>query len=173
MLEVMGDKPQKLEWSGYGFYIEVPEGALPPNVTASVAVKVILAGQFDLPKDSQLISAIYWISSSEVFLKELAVNIQHCAVIASEEQCSEFKFVVARCSQEVLPYKFREKAGLFNVNTHHATIKVKHFSFFGITSPWRTELHYMSLKFYRPIPRTKKVDYVFVLVHNQDLLVKV
>ena len=173
VLEIMGDKPQKLEWSGYGFYIEVPEGALPPDVTASVAVKVILAGQFELPKNSQLISAIYWISSSEVFLKKVAVNIQHCAIVASEEQCSEFKFVVARCSQEVLPYKFREKAGLFNINTQYATIKVKEFSFFGITSPWRTELHYMSLKFYRPIPKTKKVDYVFVLIRNQDLHVKV
>ena len=37
----MGDKPQKLEWLGYGFYIEVPEGALPPGVTASVRVKAI------------------------------------------------------------------------------------------------------------------------------------
>ena len=172
-LEVVGEKPQKLEWSGCGFYIEVPEGALPPDVTASVAVKVILAGQFELPKDSQLISAIYWVSSSKVFLKEVAVNIQHCAFIESEEQCSEFKFVVARCSQEVLPYKFREKTGLFNVNTQYATIKVKHFSFFGITSPWNTELLYMSLKFYRPIPKTKKVDYVFALVYNQDLHVKV
>ena len=75
-MEVVGDKPQKLEWPGYGFYIEVPDGALPPGVTAHVAVKVILAGQFELPEDSQLISAIYWVSSSEVFIKEVAVNIQ-------------------------------------------------------------------------------------------------
>ena len=53
----------------YGFYIEVPDGALPPDVTAHVAVKVILAGQFELPENSQLISSIYWVSSSEVFLK--------------------------------------------------------------------------------------------------------
>ena len=32
VLEVMGDKPQKLKWAGYGFFIEVPEGALPPGV---------------------------------------------------------------------------------------------------------------------------------------------
>ena len=57
-------------------YLEVPHGALPPrHVTASVGVKVILADQFQLPKDRQLISAMYWISSSEVFLKEVAVNI--------------------------------------------------------------------------------------------------
>ena len=32
----MGDKPQKVEWPGYGFFIEIPEGAVPPGVTASV-----------------------------------------------------------------------------------------------------------------------------------------
>ena len=46
-----------------------------------------------------MISALYWISSSEVFLKEVAVNIQHCAVIKNEEQCSTFRFIIAKCSQ--------------------------------------------------------------------------
>ena len=32
--EVMGDKSQKIEWSGYGLYLEVPNEALPPGVTA-------------------------------------------------------------------------------------------------------------------------------------------
>ena len=75
VLEVVGGKPQKLEWPGYGFYMEVPDGALATGVTASVGVKVILSGQFKLPDNRQLISAIYWISSSDVFLKEVAVNI--------------------------------------------------------------------------------------------------
>ena len=108
VLEVVGDKSQKLEWPGYGFYIEVPDGALPPGVTASSAVKVILAGHFKLPEDSQqLISAIYWVSASEVFLKEVGVNIQHCAVIGSEEECLKFRFIIAKCSQKELPYQFR------------------------------------------------------------------
>ena len=98
VLEVVGDKSQKLEWPGYGFYLEVPDGALPPGVTASVAVKVILAGQFKFPEDSQLISAIYWISASKEFLKDVAVNIQHCAVIRSEEEGLKFRFIIAKCS---------------------------------------------------------------------------
>ena len=168
----MGDKPQKLEWSGYGFYIEVPEGALPPDVTASVAVKVILAGQFELPEDSQLISAIFCISSSEMFLKEVAVYIQHCAVITSASQCSEFKFIIASCSQDVLPYKFKEKDGLFNVHTQYAVIKAKQFSFIGIKGSKKTKLRYMSLKFHKPIT-CKKVDYVFVLFCDLKPYVKV
>ena len=70
-------------------------------MTASVAVKVILGGQFQFPENRLLISALYWVSSSELFLKEVAVNIQHCAVIKNEEQCSTLKFIIAKCSQEV------------------------------------------------------------------------
>ena len=42
VFKVVSDKlPQKLVWPGYGFNIEVPEGALPPGVTASMAVKLL------------------------------------------------------------------------------------------------------------------------------------
>ena len=169
----MGDKRQKFEWASYGFYIEVPEGALAADVTASVGVKVILGGQFQLPENSQLISAVYWISSSEVFLKEVAVNIQHCAVIRSEEQCSKCKFIIAKCSQEVLPYRFKEKEGLFNEHTQYATIKLKQFSLVGATGPENTELRYMGLKFYKPIPHTVRVDFIFVVIRNLEAELKV
>ena len=32
----MGDKPQKVEWPGYGFFIEIPEGAVPPGADCHV-----------------------------------------------------------------------------------------------------------------------------------------
>ena len=176
VLEVVGDKSQKLEWPGYGFYIEVPDGALAPEVTASVAVKVILGGQFTLPdENSQLISAVYWIASSEVFMKEVAVNIQHYAVITSEEQCSKLKFIVAKCSQEVLPYTFREKEGLFNAHTQYGVIKVKRFSIFTQTGPKGIDSRITSLKFYKPrrTTRTLVVDFDFVVLYNHEPFLKV
>ena len=173
VLEVVGDQSQKLVWPGYGFYLEVPDGALPPGVTASVAVKVILAGQFKLPENSQLISAIYWVSASEVFLKEVAVNIQHCAVIRSEQECSKFKFVVAKCFQKELPYILIEREGVFNAHTQYATIMVKRFSLFGETGPEGTELRYTALKFYKPITNTAKVEFNFVVLCNHEPFLKV
>ena len=173
VLEVVGDKPQKLLWPGYGFYLEVPDGALAPGVTASVAVKMILPGQFRLPENTQLISAIYWISSSEVFLKKVAVNIQHCAVITTKEQCSKFRFVIAKCSQKVLPYTFKAREGLFNVHTLYAAIKVKQFSMFAEIAPKGTELCYTGLVFYKPIPRALSVDFIFVIVCNLEPHLKV
>ena len=145
-------------------------------MTASVAVKVILGGQFTLPdENSQLISAIYWIASSEVFLKEVAVNIQHYAVITSEEQCSKFKFIIAKCSQEILPYTFREKEGLFNAHTQYGAIKVKRFSMFSLTGPKGIDSRITSLKFYklRPSTRTLVVDFDFVVLFNHEPFLKV
>ena len=173
VLEVVGDKPQKLEWPGYGFYMEVPDGALATRVTASVGVKVILSGQFKIPENRQLISAIYWISSSEVFLKEVTVNIQHFAIITSEEQCSKFSFIIAKCSQKELPYTFREKTGSFNPHTQYGAIKLKQFSLVGETGSEDTELRYTTLKFYKPIPSTVMVDFIFVVVCNHELFLEV
>ena len=50
VLEVVGDKPQKLEWPGYGFYMEVPDGALTTGMTASVGVKVIFFRPIQAPR---------------------------------------------------------------------------------------------------------------------------
>ena len=171
VLEVVGDKPQKLEWPGYGFFIEVPEGALPPGVTASVAVKVILGGQFQFPENRQLISALYWIFSSKIFLKEVAVNIQHCAVIKNEEQCRTLKFIIAKCSQEVLPYRFREREGVFNSHTQYGTIKCKKFSIFGETASADEKLHNTALMLYKQqTPSPLSVDFHLVVVMDLEPL---
>ena len=54
----------------------------------------------------------------------------------------------------------------------YVAIKVKQFSYFGVTGPVYTELQYMSLKFYKPIA-TNKVDYVFAVVQDNELYVQV
>ena len=165
VLEVVGDKPQKVEWPGYGFFIEIPEGAVPPGVTVSVGVKVILAGHFKFPENRQLISAIYWVSSSIEFIKEVSVNIQHCAV-CSEDQCSQFKFIIAKCSQSQLPYKFCEREGLFSSHTQYGAIKLKQFSLLGETAPVDTDTLCTAFMFYKQQMPT--VDFHFVIVRDLE-----
>ena len=104
----------------------------------------------------------------------MAVNIQHFAVITSEEQCSKFSFIIARCSQKELPYTFREREGSFNPHTQYGAIKLKQFSLVGETSPEDTELRFTSLKFYKPMSSTlTMVDYIFVVVYNHELFLEV
>ena len=174
VLEVVGDLPQKVEWPGYGFFIEIPEGAVPPGVTASVGVKVILAGQFKFPDNSQLISAIYWVSSSVVFLKEVSVNIQHCGVIRSEDQCSYFKFIIAKCSQKELPYTFRERKGLFSSHTQYGAIKLKQFSILALTAPDDTDVLCTALMFYKQrIACPLTIVFHFVVVRDLESYLQV
>ena len=169
VLEIVGDKPQKVEWPGYGFFIEIPEGAVPPGVTVSVGVKVILAGQFKFPENRQLISAIYWVSSSIEFIKEVSVNIQHCAVVRSEDQFSQFKFIIAKCSQSQLPYKFREREGLFSSHTQYGAIKLKQFSLLGETAPEDTDTLCTAFMFYKQqMPSPLTVDFHFVVVRDLE-----
>ena len=169
MFEVLSDRlPQKLVWSGYGFNIEVPAGALPPGVTASVAVRAILRGQFSLPENKKLFSAIYWISCSEEFLTDVAVNIQHYACISNEEEATKFKFIIAKCSQEP-PYKFVERDGVFNADTQYATIMRKRFSLIGADGPDTVENCYVAMKFYKHIPDSFDMYFRFVVLLNFDL----
>ena len=144
-------------------------------MTASVVVKVILASQFKLPKNTQAISAMYCISFSKNFIKEVAINICHFAVMMSKKQCSEFKFIVADLSLKQLPYNFQKCEGLFTKHTQFATIKLKRcpFTLIGGIGPENTEMRFMCLQFYKLIPDTRKVDLVFVVTYNHELFLEV
>lgn len=166
---VVGDSlPQKLDWSDYGFNIEVPKGAIPTGVTTSIVIRAILKGHFELPENTKLVSALYWISCSEVFSKHIAVNIQHGAIISTEEECKKFSFIIAKCSQENLPYKFTKREGLFNLHTQYATVKLKKFSIVGINGSRDTRTSYLAMKYYRLINNIPRIEYSFILVCNTE-----
>ena len=175
MLTVVGNKPQRLKWPGYGFYIDVPEGSLSPGVTANVTVRVIFGDHFKLPENSQLISAIYWVSSSTEFLKEVSVNIQHCAVITSEEQLLDFKFIIAKGFQKVPPYHFKESEGFFSTHTQYGTIKLKQFSKISAIGPANVETLFTGLMYYKESIQTNSlsVDFRFVVVNNLEAYLQV
>ena len=133
VIEIMGDDHQSLSWSGHGFRLTIPAGAVPAGVTISLAVKSILNGEFELPEDCYLVSAIYWIHASQLFNHDVTLHLEHCAVIESEVECSEYQFVAGRCSQADLPYllKIRE-GGVFTQHSYEASISVKQFSFYAV-----------------------------------------
>ena len=66
-----------------------------------VAVKAILARQFVLLEDAQLVvSAIYWVSASKMFLKKVSVHTEHCARIASEKEASNYEMIIGKCCSQ-------------------------------------------------------------------------
>ena len=124
---------QSFEFTGYGFKLHVPEGSLPPEVSETqLNVRVSLSGQFQLPIDCELISAVYWLSCPHKFTKPLVVEIQHCAALSSDEQCEQLTFVRTMCTQKELPYTFTEEGGVFSHHSSYGTLSLSHFSGLGV-----------------------------------------
>ena len=123
-----------LSFEGYGFKLHVPEGSLPEEVSETqLNVQVSLSGQFQLPFTCELVSAVYWVSSSHKLMKSVTVKIQHCAALSSDKQCSQLTFVHAKCTQNEILYTFEEQeGGVFSLHSSYGGISVSNFSWIGI-----------------------------------------
>ena len=124
----------ELSFQGYGFKLHVPAGSLPAEVSETqLSVRVSLSGQFQMPPNSELLSAVYWVSSPYKFMKPITVEIQHCAALSSNKQCSQLKFVHTKCTQKELPYIFKEQVGgVFSRHSSYGSLLLSHFSGIGI-----------------------------------------
>jgi len=135
---------QIFKWDGIKLHIQ--EGAVPAE--CKVDVKIGLVGQFQFPDDYELVSCIYWLSCPQKFLKPVRLQIQHCASI---EDPSHVCFVVAKSSQQDLPYKFKVlENGIFSRHSSYGTIEISQFSFFAIIirKIFRRHISYYSALYY-------------------------
>ena len=125
---------QNLQFQGYGFKLHVPKGSLPAEVSETkLNVQVSLSGQFQMPPDCELISAVYWVYCPHKFTKPLILEIQHCAVLSSAQQCSQLSFVSTKCTQKELPYVFKVRdGGVFSDHSSYGSLSLTHFSGVGI-----------------------------------------
>ena len=134
-------KAQTYEWRRFGFRMHIPENTLPLEVDeCRIHLKVSFSGQFQFPEDTELISGIYWIATPHKFAKAVTVEIQHCS---KTEHPSNLTYIVAKCTQDVLPYHFSIlSGGTFSPSSRYGSIDVTHFSGFAIVSqyPWRPSL---------------------------------
>ena len=103
-----------------------------------VHVKASLSGQFDFPRDAEIVSGLYWLSSRHVFTRPVTVDIQHCAQEDLQQQ-SRLTYIVTSCSQEELPYQFKTlEGGVFSPNSRYGSINLTHFSGLAIASQPRS-----------------------------------
>ena len=121
------------EFKGYGFKLHVPKDSLPAEVSETqLNVRVSLSGQFQLPSECELVSAVYWVSCTHKFTKPLVVEIQHCAALSRDKQCEQLTFVRTKCTQKELPYTFTELGGVFNYLSSYGSLSLSHFSGLGV-----------------------------------------
>ena len=112
--------------------MQVPEGAT--SGPCDFAIKAIVAGKFQFPEGTELVSAVYAISASRRLIKPVKIEIQHCVAMINEEQAHFLSFVKAQCDQETLPYEFQllQNDGIFHPHSYFGTIACDGFSLFGI-----------------------------------------
>ena len=105
------NQSQTFKWTGHGLKLHIPQGSLPVGLEeCRLLMKVGLSGQFELPQNTSLVSAVYWLDSEprREFSKHLTLEIQHCV---KPTDTSKLSFVQAKCSQTDLPYEFKNVEG--------------------------------------------------------------
>ena len=124
---VITNQARSYRWDEFGFRLHVPENSLEAGLSeTTVNVRVSLSGHFQLPADSELVSAVYWVFSPHMFSQPLTVDVQHCA---APSQSSNLSFVRTKCTQQKLPYQFKElQGGSFSQQSFYGSISVNHFS---------------------------------------------
>ena len=73
---------------------------------------------FNILQHSEVVYVCYWIYSSRRFLKPVDVQLQHCARLSSDEDCSQMQFIRAWWDQKQLPYTFSIKDVVFSPKTN-------------------------------------------------------
>ena len=111
----------------------VPEGALSPSETCIVDVKALIAGRFVLPKNTELVSGLYAISSSRKFQAKVKIEIQHCVLLKKKAQSKHLRFIKAHQTQPGASYHFSlQEGGEFFINSDYGGLWQSSFCIEGI-----------------------------------------
>ena len=154
---------QQVTWPGYGLRLNIPKDCLPEGMDqCTINIKASLAGQYEFPENSHLVSAIFWLRCEDMhkFTKPITVEIQHCA---KSENVTNLKlnFVRAVCSQKQLPYTFKQlPGGNFTSHSSYGVIELNSFSGVGVTQEGSEDREYCSQLFYLGQPNPCKIHFV-------------
>ena len=124
------DRPSSFNWDKYGFRLHCPEGAVSKDTT--VAVTPLLSDQFEVPKGTVLVSAVYKIKVSKPLSKRVVIELQHCVDLRNTGQTGCLKFVRAPLKS---PYQFSIiDGGVFHIGNRYGSIERDDFCAMGIVA---------------------------------------
>ena len=161
------NNPQSFLWKGYGLKLHIPQDCLPQDIPqCQIAIKASLAGQYEFPENSHLVSAVFWFHCEHrcVFTKPISLEMNHCA---KSENVSKLRFVKATSSQNSLPYRFEGVGGNFNSYSSYGILKLERFCGIGTVQDGSEERLYCGLLFY--LDRSVQGHTIdFVVVWNSE-----
>ena len=124
------DRPSSFNWDKYGFRLHCPEGAVSKDT--EVAVTPLLSDQFEVPKGTVLVSAVYKIQVSKPLTKRVVIELQHCVDLRNTGQTGCLKFVRAPLKS---PYQFNIiDGGVFRIGNRYGSIERDDFCAMGIVA---------------------------------------
>ena len=124
------DCPSSFNWDKYGFRLHCPEGAVSKDT--EVAVTPLLSDQFEVPKGTVLVSAVYKIEVSKPLTNRVVIELQHCVDLRNTGQTSCLKFVRAPLKS---PYHFSIiDGGVFHIGNRYGSIERDDFCAMGIVA---------------------------------------
>ena len=153
---------QQITWEGFGLKLHLDEGSLPLGIDqCTLTIKASLAGQYEFPDNSYLVSAIIWLRCEPMckFTKPVTLKMQHCA--RSENVANlKLKFVRAVCNQKQLPYTFNELGGDFTSHSSYGVVEVKGFCGMAITQGGSEKRKYCSQLFHFGPPSSCHIHFI-------------
>ena len=124
------DRPSSFNWDKYGFRLHCPEGAVSKDT--EVDVIPLLSDQFEVPKGTVLVSAVYKIEVSKPLSKRVVIELQHCVDLRNTGQTGCLKFVRAPLKS---PYQFSViDGGVFRIGNRYGSIERDDFCAIGIVA---------------------------------------
>ena len=122
--------PSSFNWDKYGFRLHCPEGAVSKDT--KVAVTPLLSDQFEVPKGTVLVSAVYKIEVSKPLTKRVVIELQHCVDLRNTGQTGRLKFVRAPLKS---PYQFGIiDGGVFHIGNRYGSIERDDFSYYAVVA---------------------------------------
>ena len=173
---VHSSRYQQISWEGFGLQLHINEDSLPAGMEqCTINIMASLAGQYQLPENSSLVSAVFWLRCEPKckFAKPITVEIQHCVKPENVGNLN-MKFVRAACSDKQLLYFFKElRGGNFSQHSSYGVIQVDGFSGLAITQEGSEDREYCSQLFYICQPNSYKIHFVMTWNLEAHLTVRV
>ena len=129
------DELQTLEWKNQGLKVHVPPGTLPDSEdTCDIHVALCFTGNFILPQDHTLVSAIYYIQPTMKLNKPVTLEIEHCCSIETENDARSVVPIHAKSSSRKPPYVFQPLESItVTLGSSWGNFEVSEFSWIGLT----------------------------------------
>ena len=171
------NEEQHIVWEGYGLRLHIPHNSLPEDLSqCNMKIEVTLSGDFQLPENGVLVSAVYSFShdlGDKELRRPVTLEMQHCANSSALNDLCVVRAVDVSCKFEIFP------GGDFNSNGGYTTINLSHFSrfstflrrtlsFFSSPNPFE----YCAKAYYTNI-LPLKFDFEFLIIQDLDTLAMV